>query len=177
MIDDETNTVKVKDGSIETVGGMITSRTLKTTRSNSVMAFVTLEDMFGTMEVIFFPRDYEKHKYSIEIDNRVFIRGKVSVEEDKPAKLICQSMKPFQDLPKELWIKFPDKDGFAASEQQLYQLIQNCDGNDRIMVYCEKEKVMKKLPMSQSVLISEELLHKLRNVFTEENVKVIQKIE
>ena len=155
---------------------MITSRTLKTTRTNSVMAFITLEDMFGTMEVIIFPRDYEKYKYALEIDNRVFIKGRAAVEEDKPAKLICQSITPFSEISKELWIKFSDKEEFLNSEKTLYELIKNNDGNDRITVYCEKEKAIKKLPPSQSVFIDEDLLENLRNAFTEENIKVVQKL-
>ena len=176
MIDEEMNTVKVADGDTVTVGGMITSRTLKTTRTNSVMAFITLEDMFGTMEVIIFPRDYEKYKYTLEIDNRVFIKGRAAVEEDKPAKLICQSITPFSEISKELWIKFSDKEEFLNSEKTLYELIKNNDGNDRITVYCEKEKAIKKLPPSQSVFIDEDLLENLRNAFTEENIKVVQKL-
>lgn len=176
IIDEETNTVKVSDGNTVTVGGMITSRSLKTTRTNSVMAFITLEDMFGTMEVIIFPRDYEKYKYTLEIDNRVFIKGKAAVEEDKPAKLICQSIIPFSEINKELWIKFPDKETFLNKEKILYELIKNYDGNDRITVYCEKEKAIKKLPQSQSVIIEEGLLENLRNAFSEENIKVVQKI-
>lgn len=176
IIDEETNTVKVVDGNTVTVGGMITSRTLKTTRTNSVMAFITLEDMFGTMEVIIFPRDYEKYKYTLEIDNRVFIKGKAAVEEDKPAKLICQSIIPFSEINKELWIKFPDKETFLNKEKILYELIKNYDGNDRITVYCEKEKAIKKLPQSQSVIIEEGLLENLRNEFSEENIKVVQKL-
>lgn len=176
IIDEETNTVKVADGDVVTVGGMITSRTLKTTRTNSVMAFITLEDMFGTMEVIIFPRDYEKYKYTLEIDNRVFIKGKAAVEEDKPAKLICQSITPFAEINKELWIKFPDKEAFLNNEKTLYELIKNYDGNDRITVYCEKEKAIKKLPQSQSVILADELLERLRNAFSEENIKVVQKL-
>ncbi len=176
IIDEESNTVKVTDGDTVTVGGMITSRTLKTTRTNSVMAFITLEDMFGTMEVIIFPRDYEKYKYTLEIDNRVFIKGKVAVEEDKPAKLICQSITPFAEINKELWIKFSDKEAFLNNEKALYEIIKNYDGNDRITVYCEKEKAIKKLPQSQSVLIEDGLLENLRNAFLEENIKVVEKL-
>ncbi|ABX40722.1 DNA polymerase III subunit alpha [Lachnoclostridium phytofermentans] len=176
IVEEETNTVKVADGDTVTVGGMITSRTLKTTRTNAVMAFITLEDMFGTMEVIIFPRDYEKFKYTLEIDNRVFIKGKVAVEEDKPAKLICQSITPFADISKELWVKFSDKEAFLNNEKALYEIIKNYDGNDRITVYCEKEKAIKKLPLSQSVIIEEGLLENLRNAFSEENIKVVEKL-
>ncbi len=176
IIDEETNAVKVMDGDTVTVGGMITSRTLKTTRTNSIMAFITLEDMFGAMEVIIFPRDYEKYKYTLELDNRVFIKGKAAVEEDKPAKLICQSITPFSEINKELWIKFPDKEAFSNKEKELYEIIRNYDGNDRITVYCEKEKAIKKLPPSQSVLIEEELLENLRNVFSEGNLRIVEKL-
>ncbi|MEG2774952.1 MAG: DNA polymerase III subunit alpha, partial [Acetivibrio sp.] len=94
ILDEETNQVKAQDGETAIIGGMITGKTIKTTRSNSMMAFVTVEDLLGTTEVIVFPRDYEKNKFLLEEESKVFIKGKISVEEEKPAKLICQSVMP-----------------------------------------------------------------------------------
>ncbi|MDD5937279.1 MAG: OB-fold nucleic acid binding domain-containing protein, partial [Clostridiales bacterium] len=176
VIDEETNQVRVQDGNIETLGGMITSRTLKTTRTNSVMAFITLEDMFGTVEIIVFPRDYEKFKHLIEVDQRVLIRGKVTVEEDKPAKMICQNIIPFDQIPREIWIKFTDKDQFLAQEQALYQMIAPYDGRDQVVIYCEHEKAVKRLPKSQSVEWNLELRKQLYETFSENNIKVLHKL-
>lgn len=172
---DEEGHVKVTDGKMEVIGGMITSKTLKTTRTNSVMAFITLEDLFGTIEVIIFPRDYEKSKYSLEIDSKVFIRGRVAVEEDKPAKMICSEIIPFTSMPKEVWIKYKDIASFVEKEKELYQLILDYDGNDTVVIYCESEKAVKRLPRSKNVMANSELISKLREKYGDENIKLVEK--
>ncbi len=93
---------KVRDQAPAVIGGMITAKTVKTTRTNSLMAFITLEDLYGTVEVIVFPRDYDKNRSVIEEDRKkgVLIKGRVTVEEDKPAKLICSEILPFDELDK-----------------------------------------------------------------------------
>ncbi len=175
QIDEETNKPKVIDGDTVWIGGMVTSKTLKATRTNSMMAFIMLEDMFGMVEVIIFPRDYEKVKYLIELDQKIFIRGKISVEEEKPAKLICQEIVPFQNVPQELWIKYTNVEEFQKQEQSLYAVLSEFDGNDVVVIYCEQEKQMKKLPKSRNVRIDKELIQKLKTIYFEENVRIIEK--
>lgn len=176
ILDEETNHVRVEDGNIETLGGMITSRNLKTTRNNSVMAFVTLEDMFGTVEVIVFPRDYEKNRHLIEVDKRVLIRGKVAVEEDRPAKLICQNIIPFDEIPREIWVKFSDKESYLQREEELNHILHPFDGRDMVVVYCEKEKIVKRLSKNQSVGWNLELRDQLNSKFGEDNIKILYKL-
>lgn len=174
-IDDETNETKVKDGDLATVGGMIISKTIKTTRTNSMMAFINLEDLVGSVEIIIFPRDYEKFKNMLQEDNKILVRGKITVEEEKPAKLICQDIIPFESIPKEVWIKYPDKESFVKDEQKLYDLLSEYDGNDSACIYLECEKVIKRLPKNRSIKATIELIEKLKEVYTEANVKVIEK--
>lgn len=90
VFDEETNTTKIKDNQKVTVGGMITEKTIKYTKNNKVMAFLTLEDLVGTVEVIIFPRDYEKYHDLLVEDEKVFITGRANVEEEKNGKLICE---------------------------------------------------------------------------------------
>lgn len=175
IIDEEADMPKVEDGSVQTIAGMVTSKTVKTTRTNSLMAFITLEDMFGNIEVIVFPRDFEKYKNMLELDNKVFIRGRVTIEEDKDAKLICQEIIPFDMVPRELWVRFRDHEQFQKDEQELYSLMEGYDGNDAIVIYCEKEKVMKRLPKSKNVNASKELISKLRKIYSENNVVIVEK--
>jgi DNA polymerase-3 subunit alpha len=175
IIDEETDKPKVEDGSVHTIGGMITSKTVKTTRTNSLMAFIMLEDMFGTVEVIIFPRDFEKYKHMLEQDNKVFIRGRTAIEEDKDAKLICQEIIPFEAVPKELWVRFDDLEQFQNAEQELYNLLEGYDGNDSVIIYCKKEKIMKRLPKSRDVNAGKELLSKLRQVYSQDNIVIVEK--
>jgi len=174
-IDEDTNQTKVRDGDMATVGGMITAITIKTTRTNSMMAFINLEDMIGAVEIIVFPRDYEKYKKMLQEDNKILVRGKVTVEEEKPAKLICQEIIPFDSIPKEIWIKYPNRESFVKDEQSLYEILSEYDGNDNVCIYLECEKAIKHLPKSMSIKAEIELIEKLKKVYTEENVKVKEK--
>lgn len=173
--EEEGEETKLTDGESEVIGGMITSITKKTTRSNSMMAFITVEDLLGTVEVIVFPRDYEKYKKEIFEDNKVFIRGRVALEEEKAARLICSEIIPFASLPRELWIRFPDKETFTGKEEELYRILASEDGQDETVIYCEAEKAMKRLPKSKATAVTEALLNKLYETFGENSVKVVEK--
>jgi len=175
VLDDETNQIKVEDGSKQIVGGMITSKTIKYTKNNKAMAFITIEDLVGTVEVVIFPRDYEANAAFITEDEKVFVKGRVSAEEDKPGKLICEKIMPFGEVPKEIWIQFPDKETFQASERNLYGLIEDSDGKDGIVIYVASPKSIKRLPKSQGVKAGKELIGVLSKHFGEKNVKVIEK--
>ena len=61
-VNEETGKVRVEDNGNNVIGGIITNKVVKTTRTNSMMAFITIEDLVGTVEIIIFPRDYEKYK-------------------------------------------------------------------------------------------------------------------
>ncbi len=174
-IDEETEKPKVQDGSVETIGGMVTSKTVKTTRNNSMMAFITLEDLFGVVEVIIFPKDYEKYKTMVEPDQKIFVRGKVTVEEEKAAKLICQNIIPFDCIPQELWIKYPNLETFQKDEESLYGILKEYDGNDTVVIYCEAEKCMKKLPKSRSIKVNNDLIQQLNTIYSVENIRIAEK--
>ncbi len=174
-IDEETDRPRVDDGKIEVIGGMVTSKTVKTTRTNSMMAFITLEDLFGNVEVIIFPKDYDKYKSMLEPDQKIFVRGKVTVEEEKAAKLICQEIIPFNSIPQELWIKYPNLESFQKDEQVLYHLLDQYDGNDNVIIYCEAEKCIKKLPKSRNVQVNNDLIGQLITKYNEENVRITEK--
>lgn len=154
------------------LGGIITSKTVKTTRTNSMMAFITLEDLFGVIEVIIFPRDYEKYKHLLVEDNKILIRGKANVEEERDAKLICSEIVSFDEVQKALWIKFPDVATFTAGEEELYNLLAPYDGSTGIIIYCEKERVRKDLPRSKWIDLEKDLLSKLQEKYTKKNIAI-----
>lgn len=172
ILDAETNEVKVEDGSQVVLGGIITSKTIKTTRTNSMMAFITLEDLFGVIEVIIFPRDYEKYKHLLVEDNKILIRGKTNVEEDRDAKLICSEIVPFDEVQKTLWIKFPDVSTFTDEEEDLYKLLSPYDGSTGVIIYCEKERARKELPRSRWIALEKDLLNKLQEKYTKKNIAI-----
>lgn len=165
----------VEDGEIEIIGGMIIEKTTKLTRTNSMMAFLTIEDLAGTVEVLVFPRDYERLREKLVEENKVFIKGKVTVEEEKPAKLILQELLLFDEIPKELWIQYPSIEEYRIKEQELFNLLSISDGNDRVIIYCQKEKKRKLLPKNCNVHLSSGLLAKLSELCGKENIAVIEK--
>ena len=173
--DEETGQPHVLDGSKQIVGGMITEKTIKYTRNNKIMAFLTLEDLVGTMEIVVFPRDYEKNAHMMEVDSKVFVQGRVSAEDDKPSKLICEKISSFEAIPKELWIQFAGKTEYEQQVHHLYELLNYSDGNDQVVVYLKKERMMKRLPASRSVLINNSLVEMLTKKYGTENVKVVEK--
>lgn len=164
----------VRDNEMAVIGGMIVDKTVKTTRTNSMMAFITLEDLVGTVEVIVFPKDYEKYRGFLENDRKVFIRGRVTVEEDKPAKLICQKMIPFDEIPRQLWVQCRTKAEYREREDELFRILGNYDGQDTVIVYLAGERAKKQLPNSRTTKICPELLEELYDAFGNENVKVVQ---
>lgn len=173
--DEESGQPKVRDGQQVIVGGMITEKTIKYTKTNKVMAFLTLEDLLGTVEVVIFPRDYEKNVRLMEIDEKVFIKGRVSVEEEKASKLICENMYSFRDVPRELWLQFETKESFLSREQELYEDLKEADGKDGVVIYIKSPKAIKRLGASKSIHISQDLLVRLYEKYGKDNVKVVEK--
>ena len=124
---------------IETYG-IITNKTVKYTRNNKVMAFLTIEDLVGTVEVVVFPNDYEKNVQKMEEDSKVFIRGKVQGDADKASKLICEKIYSFDDVPKELWVQFETKEDYLTEENEFLKLLSGSRGTDRVIIYVRTPK-------------------------------------
>ena len=175
LLDEETGEVKVKDNQTVIVGGMITEKTIKYTKTNKTMAFLTVEDLFGTVEILVFPRDYEKYHHLLNEDEKVFIRGRANVEEDKNGKLICESIYSFDDTKRELWLQFETKEAFEAKEQELYTMLRDSDGKDEIVIYISAIKAMKRLPSSHNIRVNDEIVNNLTNFLGKNNVKVVEK--
>ena len=134
LLDEETGTVSLQEGSSVTVGGMIADRKIKYTKNDKVMAFLQLEDLTGSMEVVVFPKVYEKNAAKLAVDNKVFIRGRVAVEDEKDAKLICEQITSFEEITKTVWIKFRTMEEYEKEEKRLYTILRDSDGKDRVTI-------------------------------------------
>ena len=175
VFDEETSTTKIKDNQKVTVGGMITEKTIKYTKNNKVMAFLTLEDLVGTVEVIIFPRDYEKYHDLLVEDEKVFITGRANVEEEKNGKLICEQIRSFDEAKRELWLQFSTKEEYEAKEEELLRLMHDSDGKDSVVIYLSAVKAMKRLPERYNIGINTEIVNSLTNFLGKNNVKVVEK--
>ena len=154
---------------------MITAKTIKHTKNNKMMAFLTLEDLVGNVEIVVFPRDYEKNQRLLNEESKVFIRGRVSEEDDAPSKLICETVIPFEQTKRELWIQYPDKAAYMEDESHLFELLKASDGDDTVVIYCRAEKAVKRLPAGRNIYIEPGILSRLTNYFGESCVKVVEK--
>ena len=175
VLDEETGTLKVSDGAKVRIGGMITDKVIKYTKSNKAMAFITLEDLVGTVEIIIFPKDYERYAKYLENDAKVFVEGRVTAEEDRNGKLICEKIISFDEVKRELWLQFPSKSDFEEKEGALYGKMMDADGSEHVVIYLAAEKQMKRLPENRNVAITKELLEELGNFLGKDNVKVVEK--
>ena len=173
-LDEETNTVRIKDGETVVVGGMIAEKTIKYTKNDKVMAFLTIEDLVGTVEVVVFPRDYEKNAALLTEDAKVFVRGRASVEEDKDGKIICEKIMAFDKPTKKLWIQFPTMEAYKESEQKLFDAIARSEGDDSVAIYIQNPKAMRELSRNHNVKADEALIHALQELFGEQNVRAVQ---
>ena len=174
--DEESGIPKVYDGQKVIIGGMITERTIKYTRNNKVMAFLTVEDLVGTVEVVVFPRDYEKWQTLITDDARVFIQGRVNAEDDRPSKLILEKVHSFEDIPREIWIQFKDKAEYSAAEAELQSFLQSASGTSAVVIYLKDVKAMKRLPAAFCIRSNEEILSELKKKYGKHNVLALQKV-
>lgn len=171
----EMEMANVADGEVAVIGGMLVGKTIKTTKTNSIMAFLTIEDLYGTVEVIVFPRDYERVKGILSPDSKIFVKGRVNVEEDRGGKLVCQKIIPFDQVPCELWIRFPDIEAFQMEEQKLYQTLLPFDGKDVVCIYATKEKQIKRLPASRNVDARKIMEQRVLSYLGENSVAIVEK--
>ncbi len=175
MVDEESGKAVVEDGVRATIGGMITAKTVKLTKNGQQMAFVTLEDMVGSVEVIVFPRDYESKKQLLNEDAKVFISGRTSIGDDPVGRLICEQVIPFDEVPKDLWLKFADKTQYDALWPAVTEVLRGSDGHDTVIIYLEKERAKKVLPANWHVAASAAVTESLGKIIGEKNVKVVEK--
>ena len=172
LYDETEGSAKVSDGARVRIGGLIESKTVKYTKNNKVMAFLTIEDLVGTVEVIVWPDDYEKNSRWLNEDSKVFIEGRVSAEEEKDAKVICNRIVPFESIPRKVWIRFATKSAYAESEDKLKKLIADSDGKDIIVIYIDETKEKKVMPDNMSILADDDMINRLSQIFGSDNVKL-----
>ena len=175
FIVDEDGHTEVEDNSIVVVGGMITAKKVKTTRTSQLMAFVSLEDMVGTVEALVFPKIYEKNKQYLTEDSKVFLRGRASIGDDPVGKLVCEEVIPFSAIPNELWLQFEDQEFYERTVDSVMAVLRESEGKDRVVMYLKKERKLRRLSPSWAIDAQGRLLEELYTLLGEKNVKVVQK--
>ena len=169
-VDDELGETKARDGAIATIGGLITEKTIKTTKKGQLMAFLTVEDVVGTVEVVVFPNSFTANRVVIDHAEKVFVTGKVQANVDENAKLICDKVVDFASIPRKLWIRFASLSDYEDKKDELYGILYNSDGKDTVVIYCTKENKRLTLPANRTIRVDSELIQKLQSMYGEKNV-------
>ena len=172
-LDEETGKTVVADGKTATIGGMVVDKKIKYTKNEKVMAFLQIEDLVGTVEVIVFPSQYERYGSQVSEDSKVFVKGRVTVEEEKDGKLICEQITPFEDIPRKLWIKFATKEAYESHKEELDDALRFSEGKDSVIIYVENPKSKRTLPANRNVCADEKLVEDLSRLYGADNVRVV----
>lgn len=172
--DEESGRAVVRDGQHYVVGGLISNVTAKLTKNNQNMAFVTLEDLYGTVEIIVFPTIYQNVKPYLIEDQGIYVKGRASVSEES-GKLIAEYIVPIEQIPKEVWIQTENIEEFTEKQQKLYRIIRKHPGKDEIVIFSKKEKAIKRLPSYENISAKNDVFSELKSLFGEKNVKVREK--
>lgn len=174
LLDEETGKAIAEDNREYIAGGLVTNVTVKLTKNNQNMAFVTLEDLVGTVEVIVFPRDYEKYRQYLSIDSKIYVVGRASISEEA-GKLICQRIIPFEGVPKEVWIQFTSKEDYSNRKEQLFRILEGQNGTVPVVVYCKAERAFSKLPQKYWIVQNDDFLQELTKNFGKSNIAIKEK--
>ena len=175
--DEEEGMVNVALGKDYILGGIASMVNIKLTRNNQRMAFITLEDLVGSVEVIVFPRDFEKYKDLIEEGRKYIIAGKASLEENDAAKLIAGKIIPFEEVPREVWLQFENKAELEKVEDELNKIFEGNKGNARVMLYCREERQVKRVNTVRGISYAEAVIDELKSKLGCDNVKIVVKIQ
>ncbi len=171
--DEELGCALVQDGSKTTIGGMIAEKKIKYTKKNEAMAFLTLEDLVGSVEVIVFPKMYRQHINQLVEDNKILVKGRVSAEEEKDGKLICEDIIAFSSLTRTLWLQFASEEEWKAKEPEISDWLNASDGHDHVKLFFADTKKVTALPPNRSVDAGEELNNRLSELIGQDNVRIV----
>ncbi|MBQ9030667.1 MAG: DNA polymerase III subunit alpha [Parasporobacterium sp.] len=171
---DEAGHVIIEDRAAAVIGGIIETVTPKNARNGQAMAFLTLEDLLGNVEVIVFPKDYAIYRSLIYPGNKVLIRGRATVGVEEKGKLIAEKILGFDQIEREIWIRFGSFADYKLQESYLTDLagIGGLQGSARLAVYLADSRQVKYLRPEYSIRSGEDVLEMLRARFGAGNVKL-----
>ncbi len=179
-IGESENNSGITDGSRVIIGGIIIKKQNKITKNNNMMAFVTLEDLYGTVEVIIFPQIYERYREILHEDSIVLVEGNIDASEEDAPKLICNKITelkkempstPEKQASRKVYLKVADSEHYKDIKKELLNTISVYSGNDCVIIYNQQEKANMVLPEKNWVNIdSKELIEKLKALLGEKNI-------
>lgn len=169
IADPDTGETVAKDQILYTIGGMIAGKTVKMTKSNQNMAFITLEDLLGSIEVVVFPKKYEQYRQILEPDSKIFVYGRASISEDE-GKMLLERAVSFDEIPKHVYVQCVNKDGYKAKEQGIYEIIDKHPGSSPVTICLKEEHQSKNLGRQFSLQADEAAIEELKKLLGEGKV-------
>ncbi len=165
-------TKSFQDGDMVTIGGIIAAKKTKTTKTNRMMAFVTLEDLYGSIEIIIFPKTLEKYDKYVTEDNVVVIKGRISMREEEEPKILCEeiSLLKYEHEGPKLYIKVTSK--LDERLAQVKKKLQFFNGDTPVYVFFEDTKELHMAPKAMWVSLNDILLNELKDILGEKCIKV-----
>ncbi len=177
------------DGDIVTLLGIIINVKMKVTKSNSTMAFVTLEDMYGSIEILVFPKTLAQYAEWIAEGKIVKIFGRVSMREDEDAKLVCETVSAApspnstakKNDPKTksqrpgLYLKVPEEECEVYDRAKKYLAI--FEGPTPLYVYFVSTKKLLRAPAAMRVSVNDVLIRELKRLLGAKNVAVVEELQ
>lgn len=169
----------LSDGSRISIGGIIIKKQNKITKNNNMMAFITLEDLYGTVEGIIFPKIYESCKDILYEDNIVMVEGTIDASEEEAPKLICNKVYEIRKIDtdktssKKLYLKVENKEHYRKIKKDLFSSICKYPGSDCVIIYNQQERANMVLPVKNWVNVNnEELIAVLKAMFGKKNIAI-----
>ena len=169
IADAETGETVAKDQIYYTIGGMIAAKTVKMTKSNQNMAFITLEDLLGSLEVVVFPKKYEQYRSILEPDSKILVYGRASISEDE-GKLLLERAVSFDEIPKHVYVQCLNKEAYAQQENAIYDIIDKYPGSSPVTVCLKEEHQSKDLGRQFYLKAGEEAIGELKQLLGEGKV-------
>ncbi|MDB2072585.1 DNA polymerase III subunit alpha [Clostridium paraputrificum] len=165
----------INDNDTVIVGGILTEVNQKVTRNNTMMAFLKLEDLTGTIEVIVFPKALDRLRDIIKEDTLVKLKGRVSIKEDELPKIICENIEGLEKINgNKLYIRVKDKGAIREASNVIKNIIGDYLGNTPIYLFDAEKRQNYRLSKDKWINEDDEVIENLKNHFGEENVKLIE---
>lgn len=171
LLDEESNTTQVADGATETLGGMIADINMRQTKKGDTFVILTLEDLVGSAEVIVWPDAYQKYRDILTMDQKVFVTGRIRLQDEQDASLTANTICLFDDMPVKLYIRFNDMEAYEDNNKKLMSILNAAEeGQDSVIIYLKDTKKQKILRIKT---IASEVLQPMQEAFGDDNVAIV----
>lgn len=168
---DDNDEITLMADSEATIAGIITRVSQTYTKKDSKpMAFITVEDLTGSINVVVFPKNYASCRQILAEDEKIVVKGKVSVEDGKDAGLMAEKITSFNDIPQNVWIRFADMEEYENLHAQIEATLDEMPGKDSVIFYITSEK--KKAVKLNRVSCNADNLERLYRMMGKDNIAV-----